>query len=75
MWVHFGALCEGELVVLVHFNKTELEFCFTIKHYVKTELYTTPGVNGERITGRPKLRQCDVLRGGHRTVWVQKLEN
>jgi len=59
IWVYCGALDEGELVVLVHFNKTELECWFTSKHYVKTELYTRPGVNGERITVRPKLRQCD----------------
>jgi len=75
IWVYFVALCEGELLVLVHFNKTELEFWFSSKHYVKTELCTTPGGNGERITGRSKSRQCDELRGGHPTVWVQKLEN
>jgi len=75
IWVYFGALGEGELVVLVHFNKTELECWFTSKDYVKTEPCTTPGGNGERIRGRPKLRQCDELRGGHRTIWVQKLEN
>jgi len=75
IWVYCGALCEGELVVLVCFKKTEVECWFTSKHYVKTELCTTPGLNGERITGRPKLRQCDELRGGHRTLWVHKLEN
>jgi len=66
IWIYCGAFGEGELVVLVHFNKTELECWFTSKHYVKTELCTNPGGNGERITSRPKLRQCDELRGGHR---------
>jgi len=62
-------------VVLVHFNKTELECWFTSKHYVKTEHCTKPGGNRKRIRGRPYLRQCDQLKGGHRTFWVQKLEN
>ena len=61
IWVYCGALREGELGVLVHFNKTELECWFTSKHYVKTELCAKPGGNGERITGRTKLRQCDDL--------------
>jgi len=75
IWVYFGALGEGELVVLVHFKKTELECWFTSKHYVKTELCTKPGGNGKRIRGRLKLRQCDELKEGHCTVWVQELEN
>jgi len=58
-------------VVLVRFNKTELECWFTSKYYVKTELCNTPGVNGKRITVRLKWRQSDELRGGPRTVWVQ----
>jgi len=40
IWVYCGALGEGELVVLVHFNKTELECWFTSEHYVKTEFCT-----------------------------------
>ena len=74
MWVYYGALHEGELVVLVHFNKTELEFWFAREHYIKTEFCTKPGGNGKGIRGRPKLRRCDELRGGHHMVWVQKLE-
>ena len=41
MWVYYGALREGELVVLVHFNKTELEHWFTRENYIKRVLYQT----------------------------------
>ena len=61
-------------MVLVHFNKTEVECWFTREHYIKTEFCTKPGGNAKRIRGRPKLGRCDELRGVHHMGWVQKLE-